>query len=388
MDPTPFLGGLLAASAAYSGAAIRGIRAFRRRPRPGQPTTPNRPGFSVLKPAIGAGPEFAELLRSHAEQDYPDFEILVGVSEADDAARIAVSRLREELPELRIATVECPAPPPGHNGKVTALERLGARASKPVWILSDADIRVPEGFLSTVADDLARPGAGMVTCLYRAETGAHFLSRLEGLRIDTEFPAQVLLARWLQGVRFGLGATVAFRKETLRGIGGFEAVRRHIGDDYQLGKHIASRGTEVQISAATVTTVLSPGGGWRSVWRRHLRWSRTIRMQRPLGHAGLFVSFGAFWALAALVLSPKALWPLAIPAFALKLAAAARSSAQVASTERRKQLWLLPVSDLCALAVWLWSYFGRTVDWAGRRIHLGRDGLIRDACERPSRGRN
>ena len=224
----------------------------------------------------------------------------------------------------------------------------------------------------------------MVTCLYRAETGARFLSRLEGAAdrhgVSGAGTAGPLAAG--SAIR-GSGATVAFRKETLRGIGGFEAVRRHIGDDYQLGKHIASRGTEVQISAATVTTVLPPGGGWRSVWRRHLRWSRTIRMQRPLGHAGLFVSFGAFWALAALVLSPEALWPLAIPAFALKLAAAARSSAQVASTERRKQLWLLPVSDLCALAVWLWSYFGCTVDWAGRRIHLGRDGLIRGRMRAP-----
>ena len=42
-------------------------------------------GVSVLKPAIGAGVEFTDLLRSHADQDPPDFEILAGTHPSDDA---------------------------------------------------------------------------------------------------------------------------------------------------------------------------------------------------------------------------------------------------------------------------------------------------------------
>lgn len=366
----------MAAPCIYYLLALLAIRRFRRRPRPASLAAGASPGVSVLKPAIGAGPEFAELLRSHAAQQYPEFEILVGVGDTDAQARAAASRIRSEFPQLRIETVRCPAPPPVANRKVATLESLASHARYPVWLVGDADVKVPPNHLQTVCSELAEPGIGLVTCLYRSESGPGLASRLEGLWIDTEFSAQVLLADWLQGARFGLGATLALREESLLRVGGFAKVRPFIGDDYQIGRQIAATGQRVRISAATVSTRSANSEGWRDVWKRQLRWSRTIRLQRPPGHAGLAMTFGTAWALAALAAYPGALWPLSLAALALRCGTAIAAAAAVGSERLARDWWILPASDLAAGLVWLGSYCGRTVEWAGQRIRLGPRGRI------------
>lgn len=336
----------------------------------------SQPGISILKPALGVEGNFADLLRSHAAQDYPDFEILVGVSRHDGAARAAIRKVQAEFSGTRIELVECPAPTPGCNGKVEVLQQLALHASKSVWVLSDADIGVPSDYLARLAADLEAPGTGMVTCLYRAEPEASIPARFEACRINTEFPAQVLLASTLQGLRFGLGSTVALHAETLAGVGGFPVLRNVIGDDYHLGARVAAKGLAVRLSALPVSTHLSSGTTWKQSWRRQLRWSRTIRKQRPLGHSCLACTFAVPWSALALLSEPGALWPLAAAATSLRLLAGESAARLVQARGSARSLWLIPAADLCAAAVWACSLFGNEVWWAGRHLRLGPQGRI------------
>ena len=373
---TLVLGTLAAASGAYYAAALAAIAGFRRRPPEGAGTSDACTGISILKPAANAGPEFADLLRSHAVQDHPDFEILVGIVPGESEAAEAARAVRDEFPGMRIEIVECPQASSGCNGKAAVLEQLAERAEKPVWVVTDADIGVPRDYLRTICAELARPGTGLVTCLYRGEAGDGLASRLEAVRIDTEFPVQVLMARWLQGMRFALGSTLAFRRETLARVGGFRSLRGYVGDDYVLGSMVAAAGMVVDLSSIAVSTRAHRNEGPASVWERQLRWARTIRMQRPAGHAGLLVTFATVWCCAALLAQPATLWPLAVPGAALRLAAGAMSSAVVKSGRPLRNLWLLPVADVAAFAIWICSYLGSTVTWGDRRLRLGAGGRI------------
>lgn len=370
------VGLLVAASCAYYIAAVL-VLWRHSRDRPSAQAEPgSQPGITVLKPAGGAGAEFGDLLRSHASQDYPDFEILVGVGGRDSAARAAVLRVQADFPSVRIRLVDCPAPAPGCNGKVEALRELARHASKPVWVLSDADIEVPAGYLASLSAELQAPNTGMVTCLYRAEPDASVLTRLEACRINTEFPSQVLLAKLLQGLRFGLGSSMVLRAQTLASVGGFPALRNVIGDDYHLGARIAAEGLSVRLSSTPVSTRLSRGTTWRHCWRRQLRWSRTIRKQRPLGHFSLALTFAVPWAVLAMLTDPDTLWPLAAAALSLRLLAGGSAARLVRAQGRARSLWLVPAADLCAAAIWLGSLFGNDVWWAGRRLRLGPNGRI------------
>src|SRR6185312_1367455 len=81
--------GLLAAGLAICGMGfyvlcLRSASRFRREGRNPRPTA--TPPVTILKPLRGVDPQMYESFRSHCVQDYPEYEIIFGVSEADDPA--------------------------------------------------------------------------------------------------------------------------------------------------------------------------------------------------------------------------------------------------------------------------------------------------------------
>ena len=204
------------------------------------------PPVSILKPLKGEDPEIFESFRSHCVQEYPEYELIFGVSDLDDPAVHAVERLRQEFPMRAIQLVVC-SETLGPNAKVSNLVRMLAAARYDHLIVSDSDIRVEPDYLRKVTAPLSDTRIGMVTCLYRGIAGPTLGSRLESLGISTDFCAGVLVARLLEGgVRFGLGSTMAFRRSDLKAMGGFESLTDHLADDYELGKRIAELGREVR----------------------------------------------------------------------------------------------------------------------------------------------
>ena len=81
------------------------------------------PPVSLLKPLKGTDPEMYESLRSHCLQDYPEYEILFGVKDANDPASEMVARLKAEFPERFIRLVICPQNL-GANTKVSNLAQM------------------------------------------------------------------------------------------------------------------------------------------------------------------------------------------------------------------------------------------------------------------------
>src|SRR5262249_39292648 len=160
----------------------------------------------------GRDPKFYEAIRSHAMQDYPEFEILFGMTDPDDPATEDIARLQEEFPGVPIAAyvVQTKAP----NAKVGVLNELAKYAKHPLLLVNDSDIVVEPGYLRAVAAPLADPKIGLVTCLYRAE-GESWPSRAEALGIATEFAPSVLVARLLGVAEFALGSTMVFRAAAL-----------------------------------------------------------------------------------------------------------------------------------------------------------------------------
>ena len=326
--------------------------------------------ISILKPVYGRDPGFYQAIRSHAVQQYLEFEILFGVHSPDDPASADVRRLIAEFPALPIRLIVCSSTTP--NPKAGILADLTREARYPLLIVNDSDITVPAGYLQDVTAPLSDPSIGLVTCLYRAE--AHdWPSRFEALAVATEFAPSTMVAPWFGVSEFGLGSTLAFRKADLERIGGFPAIADYLADDYQLGRKLHSLGLRNLISHVVVSTRIS-AGSWRSAWKHQLRWSRTIRLSRGGGYAGLPVTFATLWALVAGVLGH---WPAALGLLGIRLAMALACGGLVLkSTDVWKYCYLIPVRDLAGVAVWAAGLFGNTVEWRGRRLRLDRDGKI------------
>lgn len=208
------------AGAAYYVLAIVGAAKWRRATAPlaASPTSPaGLLPISILKPVRGKDPHFFEAIRSHAGQDYPEFEILFGVIDAADPAIPDIRRLQAEFPERAISLHVVPTTAP--NAKAGVLAELSRRARHPLLLVNDSDIQVPSGYLRAVVGALGAPRTGIVTCLYRARADS-WPARWEALGIATEFIPSLVVARLLGVAEFACGSTLALRAEVLREIGG------------------------------------------------------------------------------------------------------------------------------------------------------------------------
>src|SRR5204863_1855474 len=189
----------------------------------------------ICKPLKGAEPEMYEALRSHCLQNYPEYEILCGVTASDDPAVPVVEQLIRDFPQLKVQLLLCDRRL-GANGKVSTLIQLAAAAKFEHLTVNDSDIRVESDYLRTVVGELQQADTGLVTCLYRGVPSPTLGSELEALGISTDLMPGVLSANLIEGgIHFGLGATLAMRKRDLAVIGGFEAIVDYLADDYELG---------------------------------------------------------------------------------------------------------------------------------------------------------
>ncbi|MGD0506373.1 MAG: bacteriohopanetetrol glucosamine biosynthesis glycosyltransferase HpnI [Terriglobales bacterium] len=346
------------------------------------------PPISILKPLKGIDPEIWESFCSHCEQEYPQFQLIFGVSDSADPAIEVVRKLQSKYPGLPIELIVCDRVL-GANIKVSNLVQMLPAARHELLLVNDSDIRVPSDYLRKVIVPLADASVGLVTCLYRGIASPTVASptlgsRLEALSISTDFVPGVLSARFLEkGLHFGLGSTLAFRRRDLEAIGGFETLLDYLADDYELGRRIASTGKRVELSAATVTTFL-PAYTLRQFFRHQLRWSRTIRDARRWGYMGLLFTFGLPWALMTLLAARGAAWAWLL--FGLALAARLAIglvAAEVVLQDRQllRNILLLPLRDLIAPLVWAASFMGNRIHWRGDVFDV-KDGRLTSANPR------
>jgi len=352
---------------------------MRERQAGGDARPTNLPPVSILKPLKGTDPDIYESFRSHCLQDYPEYEIVFGVSDPNDPAIASVQQLQKEFPGRAIHLVVA-ASPLGANLKVSTLAQMLQPARYEHLIVNDSDIHVERDYLRRVMAPLAESGVGMVTCLYRGIAARTLGSLLESLGISTDFCAGVLVARQLEGgLRFGLGSTLAFRRADLERIGGFKVIVDFLADDYELGRRIVGLGLKVQLSDVVVETHL-PAYDLRGFWAHQLRWARGLRDARPGGYFGLVSTFGLMWALLNLTAAHAAPWSWGVlgAILLLRLAVAlAVGRGVLQDAHLLRNLWLLPLRDLVAVAVWVASFAGHTVTWRGDRFEVKKGRLTR-----------
>ncbi len=121
------LGLLLAAGAlGYAAAALWVVAAWRGAAPVAASPLPSRPAVSVLKPLAGREPELHANLRSFCDQDFPHFEVILGVGDQSDAALAAARQIAADFPDrVRLVVGDHLA---GANRKVANLANMMSAA--------------------------------------------------------------------------------------------------------------------------------------------------------------------------------------------------------------------------------------------------------------------
>jgi ceramide glucosyltransferase len=361
-----FLAVVLAGALVYCALIVFAARNYLRR----KPLPAGRPApISVLKPLNGIDEGLESNLRSFFDQNFVEFEILFAVRTVEDTAVPVVQRLQAcypDVPSQLIVTGEPPYP----NAKVYSLDRMLAAARHDLLVMSDSDIRVKPGFMHSIAAEFADPRIALATCPYRAIAGRSLWSILEAEGMNTEFLGGLLVARFVEGVKFAVGPTIAARKSALAAIGGFSKLKSYLAEDYVMGREAAEAGFGVILSRNTVEHHIGSESFVANTLHR-LRWARSTRRSRPAGYLGMLFTYPIPIALG-LVTGDFHCWPGLLAALLFRFAAAWSTSVWVLGVQPR---WLLlPIQDLLSFAIWLAGFFGNTIIWRGRRYYLYPDG--------------
>jgi ceramide glucosyltransferase len=378
-----FLPGLAAAGLAVCGMGfyllcLWSARAFLRSRNQQAPAF--TPPVTILKPLRGVDPQMYESFRSHCVQDYPEYEIIFGVSEPDDPAVEGVQQLIREFPNCKIRLLVCPEVL-GNNRKTSNLVQMLAFAQYDHILINDSDIFVTPDYLRRVMAPFARPQVGMVTCPYRGIAEDTLGSKLESIGISTDFIAGVLVARQIEGgIHFALGSTLAMSRTALDAIGGLRPLVDYLADDFELGFRIANAGYKVVLADVVVETHL-PAYHFPGFLAHQLRWARSMRDSRRAGYVGLLFTFALPWAIFAVFFAPLSWWSWTTLAAAAALRAAVAIKIGIGIVHDRalwRRLWLLPLRDLVALWIWCASFASNKVHWRGE-VFLLKNGRITPA---------
>ncbi len=327
------------------------------------------PPISVLKPLCGVDDDLEANLASFASIDYPSYEVVLGVRDRADAAwRVAEAATRRWPSRFRVVLQRGE---PGLNPKVNQLIGLAAAARHDVLLVSDSNVRAPDGYLHDVARHLADPRVGLVTHPVGGVGERSLGSALENLQAAAAVGPATVAAQRLGRRDVVVGKSMAFRREDLVRLGGFESVRNFLAEDYVLGVAVTRKlGKRVAIGSVAI-----PGVSERRTVSGFLaRYGRGCVMQRKIAGSAVYALQALLYPLpfAVLGLAFAPGWN-ALGLVLLVWLAKALLDAQTARELRghgfgARVLWLSPLKDFLFLWAFARAFDQNTVEWRGNRL--------------------
>jgi ceramide glucosyltransferase len=338
------------------------------------------PPVSVLKPVHGLEVRLKEKLEGFFRQDYPAYEILFAADEENDSALDVVREV-----SVRYAQIPCKilvnGIPPWPNPPAYSFSRMSELAENEILVTSDSDVEVAPNYLREVVAPLLDPKVGMVTCVYRGKNTAGFWSGLTAIGMSVEMTAGVLVANLLEGMKFGLGPTIAVKKEALARIGGYQTLGDYFANDFMIGHLIDAAGYHVVLSQHVIEHVVHQKN-FQVMWDNQFRWAKSTRYSRPKGHFGSGLIFALPYGLLGLV----AAIALGKPGLGLALLGAAVLNrileswlvgwGVVRDPVALKEFWLYAIRDFLGFIVWAASYTGARAVWRDSRYELRGDKIV------------
>jgi ceramide glucosyltransferase len=339
----------------------------------------------VVRPCAGDEPSLARTLTSlGALAGLPGVRVRFAVAAASDAAAPAIGTACERLGALgvdaRLVVTGATAP----NQKSDQLARvLAAEPGAATVVVVDSDVDLAAFDWDALLSPLSDPDVAAVWAPPCEAPGATFGDRASEALLGGSLHAFPLHA----GIDPGglVGKVVAVRRAALDAVGGFAALREHLGEDMELARRWRSVGARVAASrgvALSRASGRSPG----AAAARYSRWITVIRAQRP----ALLLSYPALFFATPLIVLASTLAVLsgragvaALAAEALAVAARLAVAWAAARATGRPRGPLAAVTDATlsdGLLAWAFAraVATRTVSWRGRALRVVRGGALRE----------
>lgn len=352
---------------------------FARKMRPGgeAPSAGNRilPPVSVLKPVNGIDGHLYENLLSFVNQDYPDYEIIIGLQSPEDPAMDLVRKLKENFPDKKIKYTVSDLTL-GYNPKVNNLYGMMPLAEFDHMVISDSNVMVREDYLRENVKYFEDPKVGLVTNLIKGVGGESLGALFENLHLNSFIIGNVSLLAFADR-EIVVGKSIFFRKSEFDKLGGIWELRNYLAEDYLMGRMYKKNGYKVVVSSQMISTTNHLWTLKRFV-NRHTRWGQLRwNLNKPAYVAELLTNF-SLWSLVFAAISGFSYEASFVTAFCwgAKIAGDALINATLRTGVGPGQCIVSPLKDLVIASLWPVPLVNRRTHWRGNPVKITHNTLL------------
>lgn len=334
------------------------------------------PAVTVLKPVCGLEKGLEENLHSICQQDYPNYQVVMSLQDPADSARELLEKIQDQYGADRVSLVVAEIQA-GLNGKINNMLGGMRAARHDVLVISDSDVKLRADYLRTLISPLDDPEVGAVCTLFRATRADTWFEKLELLSINADFIPSVVFAHLTGASGFCLGPSVAFRRQTLEEIGGFESLADYLVEDYEIGRRVWTSGKRMDLVPYMIDKVVDLANV-KDWWDHQVYWDQNTRSARPAAFFATIVTRAVPFSLlyAALRGFDGTGLVVLLATVALRTVTGAATVSGLGDREGRGAIWLLPLRDVLGLVSFVLAYTRRTVIWRGRKFILTLHGRL------------
>ncbi|WP_296742243.1 ceramide glucosyltransferase [Mesorhizobium sp.] len=333
------------------------------------PPSGNRPPVSIVVPSRGVEPFTEETLQSAFSLDWPHYELIFCVANADDPVvkliNAAITRHAEVPARLLVGDDRISANPKLNNCV------KGWQAARHDWvILADSNVLMPRDYVQHLMAAW-RPKTGLVCSTPVGSRPDGFWAEVECAFLNT------LQARWQYagealGLGFAQGKSMLWNKPMLDANGGIHALAAEIAEDAAATKLVNGLGLRVNLVASPFEQPLGQRA-FAEIWSRQVRWARLRRVTFPLFFAPEILTGAAMPLLLALVAAASA--GVSLPTTALCVLAIAYLPECLLAFAKGwylspRSVTAMIVRDAMLPAIWARGWLGGAVEWRGNAMTI------------------
>lgn len=329
-------------------------------------------GISILKPLCGLDDGLAKSLEMFASLPYQPYELLLGVADTADAAYSLAQHMAAKYPgKVRVVVQGAST---GLNPKVNQLVGLAGAARHDILLISDSNVRPPQGYLEEISALFADPAVGCVTNPVSGYGHKSYGAMLDNLQSATT-AATCTVAHQL-GRPVVIGKSQAVRRDVLARLGGFAAYADVLAEDYLIGRDVGRLGYRVALARRPVFTYTAKKD-LPAFAGRVSRWTtmQATATESALPAAGMGLLNPIPLGLAAFALAPS--WATAGRLAGVIAAKTALDLSAAHALGVRPLGWreaaAIPVKDVVAFGAWGYGLVNRTVSWRGNQLQVGKE---------------
>ncbi|MCS7214718.1 MAG: ceramide glucosyltransferase [Thermodesulfovibrio sp.] len=334
----------------------------------------NFPPISIIKPLKGLDDNLFDNLESFCKQDYPEYEVIFSLQDRNDPAYRVAEKVRNKYPELVKIVIDSSYN--ALNPKVKNMISAYKESKYDYFLISDSNVYVEPDYLKKTVSSMTSD-TGLVTNLIVGHGGKTLGAKLENLQLNSFVITSVCFLDKFLKMPCSIGKSMLMRKSDFEEIGGFNAVKDVLAEDYLIGKLMHQKGKRVVLCSYTIRNI-NEYWSMNKFLNRHTRWAKIRWKIAGLKYFSEPLSNPVF--VSSLIPVLEGFSKISMTAFILvvtiKIAFDLYISRLIKSPIGLSGL-LIPLKDLITAIIWFVPLLSCKINWRDNLYIIGKNTVIK-----------